>query len=52
MSKTVQRSAISGRFTTKRGIERLTDSVTGSLRVEGYAVKREVVARAVAQRKK
>ncbi|GHF86968.1 hypothetical protein GCM10017782_25390 [Deinococcus ficus] len=32
-----------------KGGERLTDSITGSLRVEGYDVKREEVAEAVQQ---
>lgn len=52
MSTSVKRSAITGRFMVAKGRERLTDSITGSLRVEGYAVKREAVAKAVSQRKK
>jgi len=36
----------------QRNQERLVDSITGSLRVEGYDIKREDVARRVQQLKK
>lgn len=40
----VNRSVKTGKVVSKLHHERLTDSITGSLRVEGYAVKREAVS--------
>lgn len=47
MAGTIKRSTSTGRFLTGSQTERLTDSIVGSLRVEGYPVKREAVKAAV-----
>ncbi|WP_159065965.1 hypothetical protein [Deinococcus ficus] len=53
MSHAVRKGAVDDAVTRNedavKGGERLTDSITGSLRVEGYDVKREEVAEAVQQ---
>lgn len=50
MAASVKRSAKTGAFVAARNQQRLTDSITGSLRVEGYDVKRETVAALVRDR--
>lgn len=52
MATTIKRSVTSASLTRAAGRERLTDSVTGSLRVEGYAVKRDAVSEAVNKHRK
>ncbi|CAM3997690.1 hypothetical protein DEMA109039_03045 [Deinococcus marmoris] len=52
MSSTLQKQLAAARFTVARGQERLVESITGSLRVAGYAVKRSAVAEAVTRREK
>jgi hypothetical protein len=52
MATTVKRSSVTGRFYKGNHGERLTDSIVGSLRVEGYAVKREAVKAAVLSQSK
>lgn len=47
-----ERSAKTGQFAVSKGKSRLIDSITGSLRVEGYAVKHQTVVQAIEKRKK
>jgi len=47
----LKRSAKTRAFAATHNQQRLTDSITGSLRVEGYDVKRETVAALVRDRR-
>lgn len=49
MSNAVKKAVTDNALALKGG-ERLTDSITGSLRIEGYNVKREDVEKAVTER--
>ncbi|CAM3661244.1 hypothetical protein DESA109040_19040 [Deinococcus saxicola] len=50
MSSSLQKRA--SRLTAASGRQRLIESITGSLHVAGYAVKRSAVAQALSQRRK
>ena len=52
MSSKVARPAATAKVVSKSGEHRLTQSIKGSLNVEGYAVTYRTVAKAVSQRTK
>lgn len=52
MSTKLGKSAVSGRFTDVQSQKRLTASIVGSLRVEGYAVTTKAVERQISEFRK